>query len=231
MLGFRHLSGKAIILGILTCFLSWPVSPKVHGIETDVILDKMKKSYAAVEDYQVHVLVRRFNGEEIPEERRFTYRFRKPEKIRIDFHSPHSGMVLVYPYEEGKAVVQPFPWIPFIKLRLDLDSTLLRDPSGQRIDQTHIGLLIRNIDRSLTEERRGRSEVMESEKAVEIRVPAEDHFHRGVTTFYRFLIEKKTWLPMAVDERTPEGSLKREVRFRDLKTNVGISDRFFILEE
>jgi hypothetical protein len=36
---------------------------------------------------------------------------------------------------------------------------------------------------------------------------------------------------MAVDERTLEGSLKREVRFRDLKINVGISDRFFILEK
>jgi outer membrane lipoprotein-sorting protein len=231
MNGFKYLLVKGIILGILIYLTGWPVSPKVHGIETDVILNKMKESYSAVEDYQINVLVRRYDGEDTPEEMRFTYTFKKPQKIRIDFHSPNSGMVLVYANDEGKVMVQPFPWIPFIKLRLDLDSSLISDPSGQRIDQTHIGLLIGNIERSLTEERRGRAEFEESEKTVEIRVLAEDHFRQSITTLYRFQIEKKNWLPIAVDERNPDGSLKREVRFRDLKINTGISDRLFTLEE
>jgi outer membrane lipoprotein-sorting protein len=231
MNGFKYLLGKKMVLGIWVYLLVWPVFPNAHGIETDVILNKMKKSYATVEDYQTDVLVRRYDGEKTPEEKRFTYRFKKPEKIRIDFHSPYAGTVLVYPNAEGKVVVQPFPGLPFIKLTLDLDSSLISDPSGQRIDQTPIGLLIRNIERSLTEERLGRPEFQESEKTVEIRVLAENHFRRSVTTLYRFEIEKKNWLPTAIDERTPEGSLKREVRFRNLKTNLGISDRLFTLEE
>jgi outer membrane lipoprotein-sorting protein len=231
MNGFKYLLGQMIILGILIYLPEWLISQNAYGIDTNMILIKMKKSYFAVENYQINVLVRRYDGEDTPEEMRFTYTFEKPDKIRIDFHSPNSGMVLVHGNEEGRVLVQPFPWIPFIKLRLGLDSALISDPSGQRIDQTHMGALIGNIERSLAEERRGKPKFQETEKTVEIKVLAEDHFRKNIITLYRFQIEKKTWLPIAVDERNPNGSLRREVRFRDLKINMGLSDRIFTLEE
>lgn len=162
MNGFSYLFGKEIVLGISIYILVWPISSKGQGTEAGVILNKMKESYTAVEDYQTDVLVRRYDSEGELEERRFIYTFKRPGKIRIDFHSPHSGMVLLYANDEGKVVVRPFPWIPFIELKLDRGSSLINDPSGQRIDQTHIGLLIRNIERSLTGERRGKPVVEES---------------------------------------------------------------------
>ena len=231
MTRFRNNLNRARILGILIYLSVWTLSPNALGREANIILEKMKNSYSAVEDYQADVLVRQYHDPGSPRERHFTYTFKRPEMIRLDFHSPHSGMVVVYPDHEGKVLVRPFPWAPLFTLHLDLDSFLISDPSGQRIDQTQMGLLIKNIERSLTIGRRGKPEFQEFENVVEIRVPAEDHFLRGVTTLYRFRIEKKIWLPVAVDERTPKGSLKRKVQFRDLKTNLGISRRFFTLEE
>jgi hypothetical protein len=42
-----------------------------------------------------------------------------------------------------------------------------------------MGLLIRNIAHSLTDQRRGPLEVSEDEKDIRIRILAEDHFRRG----------------------------------------------------
>jgi hypothetical protein len=58
-------------------------------------------------------------------------------------------------------------------------------------------------------------------------VLAEDHFLAGVSTLYRFYVDEKLWLPVEVQEFTPDGVLKREVFFRGLRTSISISDAFF----
>jgi outer membrane lipoprotein-sorting protein len=229
----RDNPGGVSILGFLICLALGSPSPSAgaQGADSAIILRNMRESYTDVEDYQTDVRVVCYGHTDSPEERRFTYTFRKPDMVRMDFDSPHSGAVLIYPDPGGKVLVRPFPWAPLFRLRLDPDSSFLSEPSGQRIDQTHMGLLIENIGRSLKDGRRGKSEFRESESTVDIRVLARDHFLPGTTTFYRFLIDKESWLPVAVEERTPDGSLKREVRFRNLRTNLGLPRRFFSLEE
>ena len=199
------------------------------GLTPAKILQKMQESYAEVKDYQTHVLVRRYEEGGSASVWRFKYTFKKPRMIRIDFQSPHKGMVIVYSEQEGEAVVQPFLWMPFIKFHLSLSSNLITDPSGQRIDQTDMGQLIENIGKSLTTERKDDPMIDDSGTVIEVRVLAEDHFHRDQTTYYRFLIDKTLWLPVGVDEQTPDGVLKREMRFHDFRTNLGITGSFFKL--
>jgi outer membrane lipoprotein-sorting protein len=225
--GCKYLLMKAMSLALLIYLPVWPVTSNALCLDTEFLLNKMKESFAAVKDYQADVLVRRYDIDKRPDEIRFTYRFTRPEKIRIDFQSPYSGMIVFYSNETGKVMLQPFPRLPFMKFSLNPDSYLFKVPSGQRIDQTHMGLLIGNIEQSLTKGKRGRPQFQEKEKTVEIRVLAEDHFRRGVNTLYRFRIEKKHWLPVFVDERNADGSLRRGVHFRDLRTNLGISDCMF----
>jgi outer membrane lipoprotein-sorting protein len=191
------------------------------------ILQKMQQSYAGVKDYRTDVLVRRYDEVGSVSVLRFNYTFKKSKMIRMDFQSPHEGMVIIYSEQNRKAVVQPFSWAPFVKFHLSPGSDLITGPSGQRIDQTDMGQLIENIGKSLFTERGDKPLVESSETAIEIRVLAEDHFRRNRTTLYRFVIDKARWLPVAVDEWTPDRIRKREIRFQDLQINLGVADSLF----
>jgi hypothetical protein len=165
---------------------------------------------------------------QVVETERFLYTFRKPDHIRIDMESPYAGMVLVYPGEDGKVTVKPGGFFGFMKLNLSPDSSLLNAAKGQRIDQTDMGLLIKNIEHSLTDRRHGEVKISEQDGQVRIEVLAEDHFLAGVLTLYHFFIDKTRWLPVEIREFAPtKGILKREVRFRNLKTSIGITESFF----
>ncbi len=171
--------------------------------------------------------VKVYHEGQVAETKRFLYTFKKPNHIRIDMKSPYAGMILVYPGDDGKVTVKPVGLFGFLKLHLSPDSTLLHTATGQRIDQTDMGLLIQNIEHSLTDRRHGDVSVSEQDGHVRIEVLAEDHFLAGVLTLYYFIIDKTRWLPLEVREFTPNGIPKREVRFRNLRTSIGVPDGFF----
>jgi hypothetical protein len=199
-----------------------------NELDPAAILKRMETVYQGVEDYQAQV-VEKLEKEGSSEIQRFLYTFKKPRSIRLDFISPRAGLIVVYPDKKGKAVVQLPGVANFIKLHLSPDHRLLGAPTGQRIDQTDMGLLINNIGRSLTEQRRGPAEISRAGGTFQIRVLAEDHFRRGVITLYRFLVDDSLWLPIGVEESTPDGRRKRTVTFQDLRTNIGVSDHLFQL--
>ena len=90
-----------------------------------------------------------------------------------------------------------------------------------------MGQLITNMSHSLTGQRKGPVSVAETRGEMVIRVLAADHFRPGVTTLYGFRIDERFWLPVAVEEATPAGRVKRVVTFRDLLINTGITQAFF----
>lgn len=194
------------------------------------IIAKMKTAYAQVNGYRTDVVVEEYREGRIAEARHFLYTFKKPDHVRIDMESPHPGLVLVYPDEDGKVSIKPGGPAHFFKFRLAPDNPLLTRRTGQGIDQTDLGLLIRNIEHSLTDRRYGEIGISALNGRVALEVLSADHFLSDVRTLYRFIIDKKTWLPMEVDEFTPVGALKRKVIFRDLKTMADIPDKFFQLD-
>ncbi len=190
------------------------------------LLNKMDTAYAGVNDYRAEMEVRKYEKDGSFETEKFLYTFKKPKWIRLDFQSPHPGMILIYPDENGKAVLRRF-----FTFHLPVDSPLLRVSSGQRIDQTDLGLLIRNISHSLTDRRRGPVEMTDEGGDIQVRVLADDHFREGVSTEYRFSIDKNLWLPVQVEESTPDGHLERTIIFRNLKINIEVPSSFFQLDE
>jgi len=203
-----------------SCLYAW------NSSDTEIILKKMETAYAEVNDYQANMEVRTYQRGGSFETKKFLYTFKKPKWIRLDFESPHSGMIMVYPDREGKVVLRRF-----FTFHLAPDNFLLRVGSGQRLDQTDLGLLIRNIAHSLTDQKRGPVEATEENSDLRLHVLADDHFREGVLTRYQILIDKKQWLPVEVEESTPDGQLERTVIFRNLRTNIGVPDRFFQLDE
>lgn len=194
------------------------------------LLEKMEAAYDNVKDYQTQVVVTALKKEGSFETKKFVYTFKKPKWIRLDLESPHSGMILVYPDQNGKVVVQLPGVAHFIKLHLSPDDHFLEDPSTQRIDQTDMGLLIKNISHSLTDQRRSPAQVTEQDETLQIRVLADNHFRKGVVTLYRFFIDKKRWLPVKIEESTPDGHLERTVTFQNFRTNIDLPDSLFQLD-
>ena len=182
------------------------------------LITRMEARYALVERYQTETTVRLYRDGQLAKTQRFLYTFSKPNHVRAELRSPHPGTVLVYPDATGKVLVKPGGWLGFLKLHLALDSTALRSRSGQRVDQTDMGLLIQNIAHSLTDRRHGDVTITQNDGAVVAEVLAEDHFLPGVLTLYRFTIDDASGLPVAVEELTPNGVLKRDVTFQALTT-------------
>jgi outer membrane lipoprotein-sorting protein len=199
------------------------------ALDTGTLLKKMEASYAGVKDYQAGVEERTYNKDGSFETKKFLYTFKKPGCIRLDFVTPHSGRVLVYPDKNGEVAIRPSGF-PFFKLHLALNHPLLKVTSGQRLDQTDLGLLIKNIVHSLTDQRRGPVEVEEEDGYIRVQVLADSHFQKGVETLYRFLIDQKLWLPVQVEESTPGGRLERKIVFHNLRTNISVLDSFFRLD-
>ena len=190
------------------------------------LLNKMEEAYAGVNDYRANMEVRKYQKGGSFETEKFLYTFKKPKWIRLDFESPHPGMILIYPDKNGKVVIRRF-----FTFHLSIDNSLLRVSAGQRVDQTDLGLLIQNISHSLTDRRRGPVEVTEDEGDVRVRALADDHFREGVLTEYQFFIDKNRWLPVRVEESTPDGYLERTIIFRNLRINIDVPSSFFQLDE
>ncbi len=222
-----HYLAEPVIL--LSCLLFSYASGEIP-FDTSTLLEKMEMAYAGVIDYQATVEIRTYQTDGSYATQRFIYTFKKPKRIRLDFESPHRGMVLAYPDKNGKVLMRlPGP-VQFLKFHLAPDSPLLMLPSGQHIDQTDLGLLIENISHSFTGRRRGPIEVAEENRTLRIRVSADNHFRQGVVTLYQFFIDEKSWLPVRVEELSPDGDPERTVTFQDLRTNIGAPESYFELD-
>jgi outer membrane lipoprotein-sorting protein len=213
-------------LMLLVSYFALPPTT-THAAPIEMILRKMEAVYTSVTDYQSTVEVTSASQDGSLTKEKFLYTFKKPKRIRLDFEVPHPGMVVIYSNKDGKVRVRPWGLKGIFELHLDPDSFLLRLSSRQRADQTDLGLLIANIRESVEEHRRGPLELTESESAVQISVVADNHFREGVTTRYRFYIDKKIGLPVQIEESSLEGSFERRMLFLDLRTNIGVPDSTF----
>jgi len=199
----------------------------VMALDAENIVKKMEAAYAAVNDYEMRVEVSGPESEGSGKTERFIYTFKRPHTIRIEYESPHKGTILIYPHKEGKVLVRPWKWMPFFQFHLKPDSSFLKAPSGQQIDETDMGLLIRNIAKSMKQRQRGQVSIMERGGQIYLGVLAENHFRENVKTRYQFLIDKALWLPVAIQESTPDGVVERNIIFQDFRVNIGVPDSLF----
>lgn len=211
------------IIFLLACLLPFNLYAW-NSSDAQFLLKKMEGAYEGVSDYQANMEVKTFGKDGSFDTKRFLYTFKKPKKIRLDFESPYAGMIIVYPDQNGNVALRRF-----FTFHLALDNFLLRVSAGQRIDQTDLGLLITNIFHSLNDRRRGPLTITEDDKDICIRVIADDHFREGVVTQYQFFIDKGIWLPVKLEESSPDGLLERTIVFRNLRTNIEIPDNYFQL--
>jgi outer membrane lipoprotein-sorting protein len=191
------------------------------------VLKKMEAAYDEVQDYGTEVETVFFKKDGSFKTTKSLYTFKKPKWIRLDFVSPHPGMTMVYPDRNGRVLVRPGGLFSMLTFHLGLDDLSLESPSGQRMNQTDLGLLIENIRHSVTDQRRGPVSLSEDKDTIRIQVLADDHFREGVETRYEFLISKEFWLPVEVGQSTADGVREGRIIFRNLRTNINAPDDLF----
>ena len=201
------------------------------SLDSERLIEQMEASYREVADYQTHLIITGFGKDSFFEKsQKLDYIFKKPNKIRIDFETPHAGMLIIYPDRDGKVILCFNAQYPSFSLHLRSDNSILEISPGQRIDQTDLGMLIRNISHSLTDLFLGGLDVKEDADRLIIGMLSDNPFRRGTPTRYVFTIDKKLWLPVMVLEYTPEGILQRKVVYEKLKLNTGIREELFQLD-
>lgn len=220
----------------LCAFLVWMAAPgraaPIFGTaeECRILVHKMETAYAAVGDYQTRLTISGFGSDQaFRATHRVRYAFKKPDKVRIDFEFPHEGMTIVYPDEKGRVALRPWRGLSSLVLHLRPESPLVEISPGQRINQTDLGILIQNISLSLSRLYLGELQLQEDGDRLILRVLSENPFTPGARTRFTFTIDTRLWLPVAVEESSASGVLKRKVVYENLRINTGLTDGFFWL--
>ncbi len=106
------------------------------------LVDDALARYASVESYRVTLRSSGNPGGAFREVIRYAYR--KPGWVRMDFHRPYAGMVLIYSPEKSAVRLWPFgPAGP--GFTLSTDNWLLSSAGKHRVDRSDIGALLSHV--------------------------------------------------------------------------------------
>ena len=105
------------------------------------ISEKILHVFEKLEDFRCDVEAQYYRRGKEHQLYRFTFWGERAGTTRIKFSRPYPGLTAIYKKGEHTVTVQPFSLLPFIKLTFSLYHSLVRSPSGQRMDQTGIEYL------------------------------------------------------------------------------------------
>ena len=219
-----------ISLYALVCLLH-PGKFDVFAGEEDRILaavQNMETAFRMLEDYSCEVEQIFYQNGMEDQRYRFKFYFKKVKRIRVDFLQPHPGLTIIYKDEETEATVIPFRSLPALRLRLSVDSPLMKTLAGQRINQTDMGYFIDFVLKNLKKERQKEKTFYEDEQRFEFVLWALDYIAGKSLEKYRISISKQFWLPIRIERYSPEGKLLEVSDIKNYVLNAHLEDSFFM---
>lgn len=221
-----------LALRVLLLLLAMGVIPNLASAaraENQVLeaAQKMKKSYQRIENYSSEVEQVYFGHHEEDERYLFTYSFKKPNKIRVDFLKPHSGLSVFYRQGEEEAVIRPFPSLPFLKFRISIENSLIKTPTGQRLNQTDMGYFIDFLFRNLATVPQKDHQFQEAKNQVHFLFWAKDYVQGGEAEKYRIFLSRQNWFPVRIERYSPQGVPIEFSTIQDYVFNRQLSNSLF----
>ena len=157
---------------------------------------------------------------------KITFFFKKEGKFRIHFSHPFPGLRVFYRGGEQKLTVKPFRFLP-LKLRFSIDNSLVKTPSGQRIDQTDVNYFIQFLFKNLRWIEEEENEYLEEDDRIEFSFSAMDYVEGKMRERYRVYVSKQNWLPLGMDRYDLEGTPIETISFKKYTINAQLEDSFF----
>lgn len=186
-------------------------------------IDAAIERYRKVESYQV--TLRSSYGDKSDTIR---YSYKKPGFVRMDFVQPHKGAVLIYNPLTKDVRLWPFGGRLF-SLTLSPENRLVQSPTGQRVDRSDIGVLLRNV-KAL--QRNGETavlgeEIVAGKKTLRLAVTGTGNFVAGNVHRYDLWLDSLILLPLKVVSRDVQDDIIETVVMDDLNINVRLADELF----
>jgi hypothetical protein len=145
------------------------------------------------------------------------YAYKRPGYVRMDFVSPHKGVVLIYDPQRKAARVWPLG-PGFFSVALDPASRLIRSRTGQRVDRSDIGALLHNVQAlQSTGSARSAAADLSGRAALQVTVQGDGDALAGSIRRYDLWLDRDTALPLKVISRDASDRTVEEVLFEDLR--------------
>lgn len=191
------------------------------------IAQKMTSAFQKVEDYTCEV-DQIYYEEGIEDQRyRFKYYFRKEKEIRVDFSQPYPGMTVLYSKGSKEATVIPFQFFPALRFHFSIEKSMLKTPTGQRLDQTDMGYFTDFLFQNLKEVKQYDHKFQEDGETATFLLWALDYIKRERVEKYKIVVSKKNWLPILIERYNLEGKLIETSRIKNYTINTHLGDRLF----
>ena len=187
----------------------------------------MKDTFSRVEDYTCEVEQIYYKKGEEGQRYRFKYFFRKGKKIRIDFSSPYSNLTILYRNREDYATVIPFRSFPSLRFRFSLDSSTLKTPTGQRIDQTDLEYFTQFLFQNLAGVKQKEEDFREEKGEIIFWFWARDYLKGKDPEKYRIFISRENWFPVRIERYNLEGQLIEVSLISNYILNARLKDALF----
>ena len=191
------------------------------------VAEKMKAVFQGVEDYTSEVEQIYFKDGMEKERCQFKYFFKKPHRIRVEFIHPYSGLLVFYQEGEKKATLRPFPSFPSLQFNLSIDSSILKTPTGQSINQTDMGFFIDFLFRNLAGVPQKDDQFEEQKDQVNFLFWGRDYVKGETPERYHIFISRQNWFPVRIERYSTEGKPMETSIIRNYVFNSHPADALF----
>ena len=191
------------------------------------VAEKMKAVFQGVEDYSSEVEQIYFKDGVEKERCQFRYFFKKPRLIRVEFIHPYSGLLVFYQEGEKKATLRPFPSFPSLQFNLSVDSSILKTPTGQSINQTDMGFFIDFLFRNLAGVPQKDDQFEEQKDQVNFLFWGRDYVKGETPERYHIFISRLNWFPVRIERYSTEGRPMETSIIRNYVFNSHPADALF----
>jgi hypothetical protein len=169
------------------------------------VSEKMLHVFQGLGEFSCDVEVRYYRDSKEDKKYCFTWFQEQNDSTRIRFSSPYRGLAAAYNRGDEKVTIQPLPFMPFITFKLSLYHSLLRTPSGQRMDHASIAYLSRFFYNNIhVIEQHERSFIDETDR-VEFAFWAEDYTGRNELNKYHVTVSKANYFPAQIERYNRNG--------------------------
>jgi outer membrane lipoprotein-sorting protein len=201
--------------------------PVADGNGVLSVFQEMASQFEKVQSLtsDVNVLYFGYEGREITTYK-LRYYYKKPNKFRVEFIGPFKGVTVFYRSGEDSLTVKPVSFLPG-SLRLSIDNSLVKTPSGQRIDQTDWRYFLQFIEKNADLIQNRDSTVTELGDQLLLSFFAMDHVESKDLEKYVILVSKETLLPLCVERFDLEERPIDITVFKKQVTNTNLEDEFF----
>jgi outer membrane lipoprotein-sorting protein len=157
----------------------------------------------------------------------FKFYFLKPDRFRIEFSRPYSGMTVFYTDGEKEFTSRPFQAYPDVLYRFSVDNPLFTSPAGQRMSQLHLNYFLAFLKRNARELPQDNFDFRTDEETVSFWLSARDYLTGKVPERYRIFIYKKVWMPARFERYDAEDHPLEYTIFRNYEIDPSRGRAFF----